>query len=95
MPRLVLPESLTMREARAVLERLEPDLRADGELSIDASALADLDSAAIAVLLHCRRVAAAAGRPVSVTGAPDRLTALAALYGVKDLVGLADGSEAA
>lgn len=78
-----------MREARATLERLEPGLRGDGELTIDASGLVDLDSAAIAVLLHCRRVAAAGGRPLTITGAPARLRALAALYGVTALLGLA------
>jgi phospholipid transport system transporter-binding protein len=89
MSTMTLPAVLTMAQARETLARLEPALRADGELTIDASQLTDLDSAAIAVLLHCRRIASAAGRSLRVTGAPAKLGALAALYGVKELLGLA------
>ena len=92
MTAMALPEVLTMASARATLADLEPALRADGELRIDASRLADLDTSAIAVLLHCQRVAAGSGRRLRVTGAPAKLAALAALYGVKDLLGLAETS---
>ena len=49
---------------------------------MDASALNDFDSSALAVLLECRRRAQAAGRPFRVDGAPLKLVELARLYGV-------------
>ena len=59
---------------------------------IAASALADLDTAAIAVLLDCRRQAQAAGKTLQVVGAPAKLAQLATLYGVADLLALQPGA---
>ena len=83
-----LPERVTMSEARATLARLQPALAAADEPVIDASALQDLDSAAVAVLLDCQRQAQARGLELQVLGAPAKLVELARLYGVDGLLGL-------
>jgi phospholipid transport system transporter-binding protein len=85
---IALPERLTMSEARATLARLEPLLAAAAEPVIDASALIELDTAAVALLLDCQRQAHARGRVLRVTGAPAKLSQLAQLYGVDVLLGL-------
>ena len=85
---ITLPERVTMSEARATLARLQPLLAAADEPVIDASALQDLDSAAVAVLLDCQRQAHARGKTLRVTGAPAKLGQLARLYGVEALLGL-------
>lgn len=85
---IALPASLTMADARATLERLAPQLDSADSPVIDASALQQLDSAAVSVLLECRRQAAARGRTLRVTGAPPKLAQLAQLYGVAELLAL-------
>lgn len=57
-----------------------------GEIVVDASALKQFDSSALAVLLECRRLALAAGRDFSVWNAPARLLQLANVYGVEELI---------
>ncbi|HSC01127.1 MAG TPA: STAS domain-containing protein, partial [Burkholderiaceae bacterium] len=56
---LVLPEVLTLREASTTLNMLEQAMRADdaATLTVDASGLRIFDTAAVAVLLECRRLA--------------------------------------
>lgn len=85
---IALPASLTMADARATLERLSAQLAAADSPVLDASALQVLDSAAVSVLLECRRQAAARGRTLRVTGAPPKLAQLAQLYGVGELLAL-------
>jgi len=53
---------------------------------IDASALASFDSSALALLLDIRRAALAAGSALGLHNVPARLTQLATLYGVNDLI---------
>jgi phospholipid transport system transporter-binding protein len=55
-------------------------------MTVDASALQQFDSSALAVLLDCRRQALAAGRTFAVAGMPQRLAQLASLYGVAELI---------
>lgn len=86
MALLALPAVLTMAEARATLAQLEPQIAAQADPVIDASGLITLDSAAVSVLLGCRRAALAAGKTVRIEGAPAKLAALATLYGVSDLL---------
>ena len=57
-----------------------------GELEVDASALEDFDSAALATLLALRRWAQAQGRGLRVRQVPARLAELVALYGVGELL---------
>jgi phospholipid transport system transporter-binding protein len=94
MTTIALPARITMSDARATLAQLrgEPLLQAADAPVIDASALADLDTAAIAVLLDCRRQAQAAGKTLQVVGAPAKLAQLATLYGVADLLALQPGA---
>lgn len=84
---LPLPARLTQAEAVECLDRLLRELRAGGPAwAVDASALADFDSAALAVLLALRREARAAGASLRVSGMSARLQELVALYGVGELL---------
>jgi phospholipid transport system transporter-binding protein len=53
---------------------------------LDASALTQFDSSALAVMLACRRTALAAGKTFAVNGLPPALSQLAGLYGVVELI---------
>ncbi|MCK6431623.1 MAG: STAS domain-containing protein [Burkholderiaceae bacterium] len=87
MAAIALPAELTMAEASVTLQALLPAIAAaDAPPVIDASTLQILDSAAIAVLLECRRASAAIGRELKVEGLPDKALALARLYGVAGLL---------
>ena len=85
---LVLPEVLTLNEANTTLHMLEQSMRSDdaATLTVDASALRIFDSAAVAVLLECRRLARAWHKGFEVRGAPTKLTDLVRLYGVEPLL---------
>jgi phospholipid transport system transporter-binding protein len=85
---LVLPPKLTHDEAPACVHMLRQGLAGQSETStvVDASALTQFDSSALAVLLECRRDARAHDRGFSVKGLPPRLRELAALYGVAGLL---------
>jgi phospholipid transport system transporter-binding protein len=85
-----LPASLTLRDAPAALDSLRQALAADtGPVwRIDAAPVAQLDTSALAVLLECARMAAAAKRPLEIVGVPPRLGDLAQLYGVDELLGI-------
>ena len=89
---LALPATLTMDEASATLARLQKALASSGGGSgasvLDASALTELDTAALAVLLECKRACAARGQTLGVSAAPDKLVKLAQLYGVAELLAL-------
>lgn len=86
MAAIALPAELTMAQASQALQALLPAIAADAQPVIDASALQTLDSAAIAVLLECRRAAAEQGRVLRVEGLPDKALALARLYGLAGLL---------
>lgn len=86
---LVLPSRLTHDDAPACLHMLRQGLAADPVGSaavIDAGALVDFDSSALAVLLECRREAGVRGRGFAVKALPPRLRELASLYGVAGLL---------
>ena len=88
MTTIALPARITMAEARATLALLRPQLQAADNPVIDASGLAALDTAALALLLDCQRQAQARGKQLQVVGAPAKLGQLATLYGVGELLGL-------
>ena len=92
MTTIALPARITMSDARATLALLQPLLQAADAPVVDASALVDLDTAAIALLLDCRRQAQARGKQLQVVGAPAKLGQLARLYGVEDLLGIQPGA---
>lgn len=79
-----LPASLRMDSALAV-EAQGLSAIARGVGRFDLSALADLDSSAVAVLLSWRRAAAAHGLALEYIGAAPSLLQLAELYGVTEL----------
>ena len=85
---LVLPTRLVHEDAPACMRMLQQGLAAQSGSAavIDASALAQFDSSALAVLLECRREASALGRGFAVKGLPARLRELATLYGVAGLL---------
>jgi len=85
---LLLPATLSMGEARDALAMLSQALRREPEqqVVIDASSLQKFDTAAIAVLLECARLARAWGKSLAVRQAPPALAALAKLYGVDALM---------
>ncbi len=86
---LVLPATLTASEARDTQRLLVQALgrEAPGEdVVVDAGPLAELDTAALAVLLELQRRARAERRAFRVQAAPPKLRALARLYGVDEIL---------
>lgn len=85
-----LPAKATLAEADTLLSALDSALpaAAGGSLRIDASALQHFDTSLVALLLHARRAAQAAGGTVTIVGAPPKLADLARLYGVESLLPL-------
>ncbi|WP_100379578.1 lipid asymmetry maintenance protein MlaB [Polynucleobacter brandtiae] len=82
----LLPASVT--QANAV------QLERDGLLSlttsglIDCSGLQDFDSTVLTVLISWQKNLQARGLNLQMTGAPEKLTVLASVYGVSALLGL-------
>ncbi len=76
-----LPASATIADAKALFDRL-----GDGAEAVDAGALQNFDTSAIALLLEARRRAQAKGRGFTVRNAPPKLRELARLYGVESLL---------
>ena len=85
---LLLPASLTAREANNTLRMLTQALKTEPQRAVlvDASNLRQFDSSALAVLLECQRAADAWGKPFALRNAPPKLAALAKLYGVDVLL---------
>lgn len=86
---LLLPATLTAREARDTLRMLKQALQQEGSASavvVDAGPLQHFDSAALTVLLEIDRLAEAWGRQFSIRSAPAKLATLAKLYGVDALL---------
>jgi len=91
MAAMRLPERITLREARGVLERWVPNCprsRAGRRRSrsMPVRWRSSIERARVLVGLHRR--AAAAGRSCRLIGMPPRLAELARLYGVSELVTL-------
>jgi phospholipid transport system transporter-binding protein len=85
---LLLPATITTREARDSLRMLSQALQRepDAVVVIDASNLQQFDSAALAVLLECQRLAQAWGKGFALRHVPPKLSALAKLYGLDALL---------
>lgn len=94
---LVLPATVTLREARDTLRLMTQALprEAEPQVLIDASGLQQFDTSLLAVLLECRRLAQAWGKGFALRGDPPKLTELARLYGVDGLLGLATATSVA
>lgn len=87
---IALPSHLTLREATTVLRSVLPSIAeaAEPTVTVDAAALTHIDSAALAVLLECKRHAQSHQRDLVVVNVPARLQELAKLYGVEDMLGM-------
>ena len=88
---LLLPATLTAHEAQDALHMLHQAALAEsdgGELLVDAGPLRHFDSAALAVLLELGRLANEKRRGFAVQAIPQKLGALAKLYGVDGLLNL-------
>ena len=87
---IALPTHLTLREATAALRTLLPSIEGAAEptVKVDAAALTHIDSAALAVLLECKRHAQSFQRELMVINVPTRLEELAKLYGVAEMLGM-------
>ena len=86
---LTLPQKVGLSNAPQVLAALSLALEAaptQAPLELDASALLDFDSAVLAVLLECQRRALATGRRLTLIGAPPKLSELARVYGLTELM---------
>lgn len=65
--------------------RISAFILAGGE-TVDWQDVTELDSSALSLIFHARRLAEARGRSVRHTHLPSTLDALAGLYGVRDLI---------
>jgi len=85
---LLLPENLTLAEARDAMRLLKTTLESESDtlLTVDGSQLRRFDSSALAVLLECRRLAEAWGKRFELRAAPPKLIELARLYGIDELL---------
>ena len=85
---LLLPATITSADAQDALRMLAQALKREPAAGavIDASGLQQFDSAALALLLECQRLAQASGRAFTVRGVPPKLSQLARLYGVEALL---------
>lgn len=87
---MALPAVLLQAQAQSVADDLVTSLTTQlaqgGEAVLDASALVQFDSSALAVILACRRAALAQGAQLRITGLPERAQALAKVYGLSELL---------
>ncbi len=85
---LQLPHTLTLAQASAVLASLSMPAQQEKIWRVDASALAEFDTAALSLLLELQRRAGSLGAQIEIQQAPVKLRQLATLYGVDALLGL-------
>lgn len=92
---LVLPQSLVQQSARDCLGDLSTALGAETgpTVVVDAAALVQFDSTALAVLLELRRMAMAVQQTMVMQAVPPRLGDLARLYGIDVLLIPQDGCQ--
>lgn len=84
---LRLEGALTMRTVPAIVETGRRKA-AEGDLSVDFSAVAEADSAALALVLDWLRVSRESGHRLELLAMPKGLATLAALYGIDTLIPL-------
>ena len=85
---LLLPATLTTKEARDTLRMLSQALQREpgNDVVVNAGSLQQFDTSAVAVLLECQRLAQAWGKRFEVRQAPAKLLSLIKLYGVDVLL---------
>ncbi len=84
----VLPAVLTHAQASATALALVQAVQAQPRLTLDASALQQFDSSALAVLLAGLRAASEQGGHITVQALPPRAASLARVYGLAELLQL-------
>lgn len=84
---------LTHANVAALLEGGRAAIGA-GDLAIDLTAVRQVDSSAVALLLAWQRDAAARGGCIALSNVPPALTSLITLYGVDRLLGCAPAPSA-
>ena len=82
---LTLSGAVTIATHTAERQRVSEAL-ATGDVTVDWSAVDEVDSSALSLIFHMQRVAAASRRQVRHEQLPRALDALADLYGVADLI---------
>lgn len=82
---LALSGAVTIATYTAVRQRAS-EAQARGDLTVDWSAVDDVDSSALSLIFHLRRVAVSSRHRVRHEQLPRALDALADLYGVTDLI---------
>jgi phospholipid transport system transporter-binding protein len=86
---ITLPESADLDSTAELAQRMAQQIDGgNGPVQVDAQALAQFDSSAIALLLQLRRAAEAQRRQFELLNPPAKLGQLASLYGVAELLGL-------
>ncbi len=88
-PTFTLPATIMQDQAQGVADSLTDamsQMAAGGVVTLNASALQHFDSSALAVVLACRRAVLERGGEFEVLGLPERLLALAQVYGVTELL---------
>jgi phospholipid transport system transporter-binding protein len=88
MTRFSWPAVLTHAQASASAQALVTAVKAQPQLTIDASALQQFDSSALAVLLAGMREAQALGGQLQVQGLPARARSLVQVYGLTEVLQL-------
>ena len=83
-----LPAVLTHAQAMATVKQLVAAVQPQVLFHIDASALQQFDSSALAVLLAGMRQAIAQGSQIQVLGLPARARTLAQVYGLTEVLQL-------
>lgn len=85
---LQLPATLTHNTATACLAELLLAVGSEPSacVAVNAGSLVQFDSTALAVLLALRRAVLPVGKTLSLNAVPPRLSDLARLYGIADLL---------
>jgi len=81
MSSITLPLDCTLRAARLVQENTIAALQSGDSITIDCSAVAQVDMAGVQVLVCATRTAKAMDRELSLSGVPDALAAALARAG--------------
>ena len=88
-PTFALPATIMQDQAQAVADSLTgamSQMAVGGVVTLNATALQQFDSSALAVVLACRRAVLELGGEFQLVGLPERLLALAQVYGVTELL---------
>ena len=88
-----LPAVAGLEQASALVRDVDAAIAAatGDTVVLDAAALTEFDTSAVALLLHAQRAARARDLKLEVRGAPPKLLELARLYGVHELLALESG----